>query len=109
MTKFHNKKVTLDGITFDSKLEAELYKTLMILKAAGKIYSVECHVPFALHGHGGVKVATYKLDFKVLGFAHPRYIEAKGVWTSTARLKKKLFEAEYGKLEIHTQKDHWKL
>lgn len=115
MSKYHNKKSVIDGITFDSRLEADLYNQLVILKKAGKIYSFKCHVPFALHGHGEAKVCTYKLDFEVImpkvGALSQkiRYVEAKGVWTPVARLKRKLFEAEYGTLEIHTKEENWKL
>lgn len=110
--KYRNKKVTIDGILFDSLLEADLYKTLKLLKSAGKIESIECHLPYELHGHKDELICKYKVDFRIVvgkTTKHYRHIEAKGIWTSTARLKAKMFRAEYGPLEIHTAKEHWKL
>lgn len=36
-SKYHNKKVTVDGITFDSKREAARWQELRMLERAGKI------------------------------------------------------------------------
>ncbi|NCB66288.1 MAG: DUF1064 domain-containing protein, partial [Bacilli bacterium] len=35
MTKYNAKKVTIDGITFDSKAEGAYYQHLLRLQAAG--------------------------------------------------------------------------
>lgn len=134
MSKYGNKKITIDGITFDSMLEGAFYQKLKALKQAGKIHSFQMQVPFVLHG--GIK---YKLDFLILmesaqdfltrvyyneknervegKKAIPldtltqknRYVEVKGYWTAVAKLKRKLFEADYGKLEIHTKDKPWSL
>jgi len=122
MTKYGNKKITIDGITFDSLLEAAFYQRLRDYKKAGKIHDFKMQRVFVLHA--GIK---YKLDFEIEmpdGFCdyrnmprglniitkrHHRYVECKGFWTQTAKLKRKLFQADYGILEIHTAKDPWKL
>ena len=39
--KYHNKKVTIDGITFDSKKEARRYQELKLLERAGEIQNLE--------------------------------------------------------------------
>lgn len=37
MNKYHNRKVTVNGITFDSQKEADRYLELMLLLKAGEI------------------------------------------------------------------------
>lgn len=44
--KYHNKKTVFDGITFDSKKEAEFYKVLLASKRLGGIKEIELQVPF---------------------------------------------------------------
>ena len=41
MTKYKNKKVVLNGITFDSQKEARRYRDLSLLERAGEIKSLE--------------------------------------------------------------------
>ena len=38
-SKYHNKKVIIDGIKFDSKKEANRYQELKLMQRAGKIKS----------------------------------------------------------------------
>ena len=37
MNKYHNRKVAIDGILFDSKKEAGRYQELLLLQQAGEI------------------------------------------------------------------------
>lgn len=46
--KYKNKKTQIDGITFDSKKEAERYKLLKSMQADGLIYDLECQPKFML-------------------------------------------------------------
>lgn len=46
--KYGNKKVTVDGIVFDSKKEAARYKELKLMEAAGEIKDLQLQVPFEL-------------------------------------------------------------
>lgn len=48
VTKYHNKKVEIDGITFDSKKEARRYSELKLLEKAGKITGLQMQVRFNL-------------------------------------------------------------
>ena len=48
MQKYGSKKVTIDGITFDSKKEAYRYRDLKLLLRAGKIQNLELQKPFEL-------------------------------------------------------------
>ena len=46
--KYKNKKTVIDGITFDSKKEAERYKVLKSMQDDGMIFELECQPKFAL-------------------------------------------------------------
>ena len=48
MTKYNNKKVVLNGITFDSQKEARRYRDLSLLERAGEIKSLELQKAFIL-------------------------------------------------------------
>lgn len=48
MRKYGSKKVTIDGITFDSKKEANRYCELKLLERAGKIQNLELQKTFEL-------------------------------------------------------------
>ena len=57
-TKYGNERVELDGKKFDSRHEAEVYRQLCFLRAAGEVKVIMRQVPFDLPG--GV---VYKADF----------------------------------------------
>ena len=67
--KYGNKKVTVDGITFDSKKEAKRYSELKTLEAAGKIENLELQKVFELipaqriDGKVVERAVKYKADF----------------------------------------------
>lgn len=46
--KYGNKKVTADGMTFDSKREYARWCDLCLMQKAGEIYLLERQVPFVL-------------------------------------------------------------
>ena len=46
MNKYFNKKITVDGIKFDSKKEANRYNELKLLKRAGLIEELELQKTF---------------------------------------------------------------
>lgn len=48
MNKYHNRKVIVDGIAFDSKKEARRYQELKMLQDAGEISRLERQVKFEL-------------------------------------------------------------
>ena len=119
--KFGNKPCVCDGFNFQSQLERDFYLSCKAWKQQGKICDFEMQVVYPLHA--GIK---YKLDFKIkmnkifyqgqlysesyipVELMCSRYVEVKGHWTAVAKLKRKLFEADYGPLEIHTAKVPWK-
>jgi hypothetical protein len=48
MSKYHSKKITRDGITWDSKKEYERFRELKLLERAGKIADLQRQVVFEL-------------------------------------------------------------
>jgi hypothetical protein len=46
--KFRNQKVTIDGVTYDSKKEAARHQQLLMMEKAGKITELSRQVPFEL-------------------------------------------------------------
>lgn len=46
--KYNNKKIEVDGMTFDSKKEANRYKELSLLQKAGKISGLRTQVSYVL-------------------------------------------------------------
>lgn len=115
--KYHNKKTVLDGIKFDSKLEAERYEQLKILERAGVIRGLELQPSFELipsfKKNGRTwRRAVYKADFRYILCEDDRIIieDVKGstaMITDVFRLKQKLFEYLYPELAISiiTSKD----
>ena len=103
-SKFRNKKVHLDGHTFDSQAEAKHYlHTLKPRLEAGEISHLEIH-PRIRCEINGRKICDYLADFRYLdssrsgpdGQVGCQVVEdVKGYKTDVYRLKKKLVEALY--------------
>jgi len=94
--KYHNKKTTVDGITFHSKKEAARYQELKLLEKAKEISNLKLQVPFVIEV-AGRHICKYLADFTYFDKEGEFFVEdVKGVRTQTYRLKKKLVEALYG-------------
>ena len=110
MRKYHNKKTFIDGIKFDSKLEAERYAQLKMMERAGVIRDLELQPSFELipsfRKNGKTwRRTVYKADFRYILAEDDSYIieDVKGstaVITDVFRLKQKLFEYRYPELTI---------
>ena len=48
MSKYHSKKITVDGITYDSKKEYRRHQELLLLEKAGLIKDLQRQVKFIL-------------------------------------------------------------
>lgn len=96
--KYRAIKTVVDGITFDSKLEASRYRELKMLEKAGEIFYLSVHTRWPLvYGQSNV-IGHYESDFDYFTDASRilRVIEdCKGVRTSLYRWKKKHFELQY--------------
>ena len=105
--KYGNKKVTVQGINFDSKWESERYLYIKSLERAGRVRNLELQVRFALEVNGQ-KICTYIADFRyekenANGDWETIVEDAKGVETPEFKLKKKLMKACLG-IEIFLSK-----
>lgn len=114
MRKYHNKKCSYNGLTFDSKRERDRYCELLILQKAGKIHDLRCQVPFrlvpvqrgpdTLGPRGGrkrgkliEKAVDYVADFVYLDEQGKTVVEdAKGVRTKEYVIKRKLMLYMHG-------------
>ena len=104
MSKYGAKKVTIDGITFDSKAEGRYYEHLQKLKKTGVVEDFEMQKVFTLldrfaHPQTGriVRAITYKADFEVI-YADGRVevVDVKGFMKNPVFLiKQKLFMFRY--------------
>ncbi|MDD7058237.1 MAG: DUF1064 domain-containing protein [Erysipelotrichaceae bacterium] len=115
--KYHNTKTVLNGIKFDSKLEAERYGQLKMMERAGVIRALELQPSFVLipsfRKNGKTwRKTVYKADFRYILCEDDSYIieDVKGstaVITDVFRLKQKLFEYKYPDytISIVTSKD----
>ena len=69
--KFHAKKVTIDGIEFDSKRESEYYRHFVDMANAGLVTKIDVHPRYILLNsfkdcNGKTERAiTYKPDFRL--------------------------------------------
>lgn len=112
-SKYYSKKVTVDGITFDSKKEARRYQELKLLEKAGKIAALERQVKYLLipaqrepdvehyKADGRVKIESGKLierecayvaDFRYLDLSNREWVveDTKGIKTKDYIIKRKL-------------------
>lgn len=101
VSKYGAKKVVIDGITFDSQLEAKYYEHLLALKESNVVESFELQPVYELIPkfiiNGKKRLATkYKADFFVkYTNGHTAVIDVKGFETTDFKLKKKMFELKY--------------
>ena len=101
--KYHNTKVTINGHTFDSKLEAWYYVKLTKDHTVEKIElhpKYELLATFKKNGKTFQKI-TYIADFLVTyKDGRMEIVDCKGIETEVFRIKRKLFEAKYPDLTI---------
>lgn len=117
-SKYGSRKITVDGIVFDSVKEARRYKELKLLLAAGKISDLRLQVPFELvpaqfeytgevYTRGKRKgepkrgkciehAVVYKADFVYAESGRLFAEDAKGMRTKDYIIKRKLFRMIYG-------------
>ena len=100
--KYNNKKVIVDGIYFDSKLESDKYSDLKLQLKMGTISGFCRQTEFILQeGFGLTKPITYLADFVVFNLdGTTEIIDTKGFCTDTFEIKYKLFKAKFPRLEL---------
>lgn len=102
-SKYHARKTTVDGLTFDSKREARRWVELRTLEAAGAIRDLRRQVRMelvpAFEADGKrYRAITYTPDFVYFDVDAGRvvYEDCKGYRTDVYRLKAKLFAYKFG-------------
>lgn len=102
-SKYHARKTTVDGITFDSRREADRYLVLKSMEEEGAIEDLRRQIRYELIPAFDVDGSHYRPVFYVADFV---YVEdgkevvedVKGMRTDTYQLKAKLFARRYGKV-----------
>lgn len=102
-SKYHAKKTVVDGVTFDSKREANRYLVLKGMEEDGTIKDLRRQVRYELVPAFDVDGRHYRPVYYVADFV---YVEdgkeicedVKGMRTDVYRLKSKLFARRYGKV-----------
>ena len=101
-SKYHAKKVRIDGITFDSKAEAERWFQLVWLQSVGKISNLQRQVEFTLipaqniDGKCVERACKYKADFVYLEDGKRVVEDVKGMKTKDYIIKRKLMLYVHG-------------
>ena len=100
--KYHAKKTELDGITFDSKKEANRYAELKLLERSGAIHNLQRQVRYELipaqkkNGKTVERACHYIADFVYEENGKPVVEDVKGFRTKEYVLKRKLMLQVYG-------------
>jgi len=92
--KYRNTPTSVDGWRFDSIVESERYRELVLLKSQGTVIHIEIHPVFRL-----TPDITYKADFLVIYKSHLIEVEdVKSAFTVKNRdfiIKRKLFDSTH--------------
>lgn len=101
-SKYHAKKTCVDGITFDSKREADRYLVLKNMEEDGTIGNLRRQVRYELVPAFDVDGRHYRPVYYVADFVYTEggkevVEDVKGMRTDVYRLKSKLFARRYGK------------
>lgn len=104
--KYNNKKVTVDGITFDSVKEARRYSELILLQMAGEIKDLRRQWKYVLIPSQYAEVdgkrkciereCTYVADFVYLQDGEIIVEDTKGFRTPEYKIKRKLMLKVHG-------------
>lgn len=100
-SKYHAKKTVVDGITFDSRKEADRYLVLKGMEEDGSIEGLRRQVRYELVPAFDVDGKHYRPVYYVADFVYREdgrevVEDVKGMRTDVYRLKSKLFARRYG-------------
>ena len=104
--KYRNHKTKVDGITFDSKKEADYYCQLKLLKRAGEIKDFGLQQRYELlptFRKNGIthRSITYVADFVIENNdGTTDIVDTKGFENQVFKIKQKLFEYMYPELKL---------
>lgn len=106
MSKYGAKKVIVDDIKFDSKMESEFYLFLKDLKKSYIIKDFELQPKFELQekftkNNKKFRSIEYKADFLIYySDGRKRVVDVKGFETPVFKLKQKLFEKKFSDISL---------
>ena len=112
-SKYHSRKVTVDGVTFDSQKEYRRFRELCLLEKAGRITDLQRQVKFVLipaqyepdtiGKRGGIKrgklierECSYIADFTYTEDGKQIVEDTKGYKTAEYIIKRKMMLHNYG-------------
>lgn len=100
-SKYHANRTTVDGITFDSRKEADRYLVLKGMEEDGSIEDLRRQVRYELIPAFDVdgkhyRPVYYVADFVYLEDGREVVEDVKGMRTDVYKLKSKLFARRYG-------------
>lgn len=100
-SKYHARKTTVDGITFDSRKEADRYLALKGMEKDGAIENLRRQVRYELIPAFDVDGRHYRPVYYVADFVYEEdgkevVEDVKGMMTDVYKLKSKLFARRYG-------------
>ena len=96
-SKYHSIKTVVDGITFDSRKEAQRYSELKLLERAGEIHDLQLQVPFQLIPKTPVgRAVKYYADFVYYEGDKMVVEDTKGMKTKEYIIKRKLMLWQFG-------------
>jgi len=121
VSKYGSKKITVDGITFDSIDEFKYYEYLRKRKAKGEILNFELQPTYTLiekfKKYGKThRAITYTPDFLIYHLdGSLELIDVKGFSTQQGELRRKLFDSLFPDLKLtwvarnlkHGNEDGW--
>jgi len=105
MNKYNARKTIIDGITFDSRREAERYQELKVLERAGYIEGLLIQPKYTLvegfeYRGKRVRPITYIGDFQYVENGEIVVEDVKGMKTAVYRLKSKLMKWRYPQIDF---------
>lgn len=106
--KYGRRKKTLDGIEFDSTVEAEAYRIMKLWFAGGATLGFELQPAFILQdgfrdtGGKWRRAVKYVADFRFIRVTDgvTVVVDAKGFKTPAFRIKEKLFRQKFPNLDL---------
>ncbi len=100
MNKYGAKATYVDGVRFDSRMEARRYQELKLLEHAGAIRELVLQPAFVL-AVNGQKIGEYRADFAYTDTTTGEHVVEDVKSTATRKIplyrwKKRHFECQYG-------------
>jgi hypothetical protein len=96
VSKYKNKKITIDGMVFDSRKEYARYRELVLLQRAGQISDLQRQVKYELipqqriNGKVVERACSYIADFVYVENKKKIVEDTKGFRTPEYKIKRKL-------------------